>query len=84
MSNTDLKLAAQKQVGYSDSQKVTNSVTIQQLDDHPFTTPAPLLQTQPTVGAGSIRFHPRVRLMREPFKPLGELSSSSRFEESGR
>ena len=33
VSNSDFKLAAQKQVGYPDSQKATNSVTIHQFDD---------------------------------------------------
>ena len=32
-SNSDFKLAAQKQVGYPDSQKATNSVTIHQVDN---------------------------------------------------
>jgi len=34
VSDTDLKLAAQRQAGYLDSQKVTNTVTIHQFDDN--------------------------------------------------
>jgi len=33
VSDTDLKLAAQKQAEYLDSQKVTNSVTIHQINE---------------------------------------------------